>query len=436
MNSHQFLRHFERFLDSFPLAKNWKDPQTKCLIKVSGGVDSMVLLHLLLRSRGAKNLDILHYNHGTRENCQKEETLVQAIAKSYQCGFITCHFELSFKLQNFEQVARLMRKEHLLTLAPHYDLIFEGHHLDDSFEWSTMQALKVSDYKKCLGIPALVIDPKLQSTIVRPLMCLSKNQIINFAHEHHIQYFEDESNGDLRFLRNYVRHQIIPKIKERFPNYLKHYVDQKNAQAHALSIHLESRAKKLFPLQKKYLACGGLLLRTKQNPQSIHLYREEMRELLLSYALPPSGRSKIHRNLTALIDSIQTPFIHGEKSFRGPYSFPSRLVVFWFSSGVLYLGNEQTFSFFKHLDATWAELLQQHSTDHQNTGQILLKSQTPSRSIILKTKKITSSQWPVLIKSRSQKQKKGHPFFPLTSRLLKKTHIQISIGDNWEDAIV
>lgn len=196
-------------------------PNKSVVIGLSGGVDSMTLL-FLLKKLGFNPLAV-HINHKTRQNCDIEEKLVKDFCQSLNVPIkVYTYKHLS---GNFEHSARKFRykmfnKEKLPILT--------AHHLDDSFEWSLMQQFKSSSLHN-LGIP------KKNNNIYRPLLCVSKEEIYQYAQKNKIPFSEDESNQNIDFERNYIRNVIVPKIKEKYPNYLKHFLNQKKSLESILS---------------------------------------------------------------------------------------------------------------------------------------------------------------------------------------------------------
>ncbi|HLE10916.1 MAG: tRNA lysidine(34) synthetase TilS [Bdellovibrionales bacterium RIFOXYD12_FULL_39_22] len=201
----------------------------RAFVAVSGGVDSMVLLHILksiseIAPDRLKELTVLHINHGTRSSNLQEEKFVIKMASQLNLKTKVARLNFSLNQPNFESSARDERYLHLMRYLAPDDLLYTAHHIDDSFEWSLLSLLKSSSPESSIGIPVL------NRRVARPLMSLSKNQIKSYARECKILFLDDPSNKDERFERNFLR-PIIAKLASRFPQYLKHYVNRANQLA-------------------------------------------------------------------------------------------------------------------------------------------------------------------------------------------------------------
>jgi tRNA(Ile)-lysidine synthase len=214
------------FIDDYSLID--KD---NLVLGVSAGIDSMVLLVSLFRC--GYSCESVFINHGTRSTQNQDQNLVQKLAKHLKVKNSIFHLK-DLKKSNFENNARIERYKIFNYIAADSKLICLGHHIDDSHEWSLMQSFKSSNPKSSLGIPVR------NKNVIRPLMCLTKNQIIRYAKEVGIPYLEDPTNTDNDFERNYIRNEIVPRIKHRHPQYLKHYVNRSNELARLYKLHVNN----------------------------------------------------------------------------------------------------------------------------------------------------------------------------------------------------
>ncbi len=213
-------------------------------LAISAGVDSMVLFHVCLdlKSRGIiKNLSLIHINHQTRKETESEANYIKKLARKYDLKLF--YFKMNkVGSSNFEKNARDFRYSCFKKVKA--DNIFLAHHIDDSFEWHLMQKFKSSSLVTSLGIPTK------RGRFIRPLMCVTKNQIIHQAQKHQIKFFEDSTNKDISFERNFVRNCIIPAIAKKYKNYLKHYVIQYNQLAFDQGLHLKALTSDLEVIRK------------------------------------------------------------------------------------------------------------------------------------------------------------------------------------------
>jgi tRNA(Ile)-lysidine synthase len=218
----KFLDHINKFMKANKL---WPaNDSGKLIVAVSGGLDSMGLLSILRQNNPGYTLEVAHVHHGTRSQCDHELELVKNYCKKYQLKF-HCLKLASANKKNFEHWARSKRYEFFHSLLAPHDCLYLGHHLDDAFEWSLLSQLRSSSPKGLLGIPLT------RGAIRRPLLCVSRDQLVRFVHDSKLDYLEDESNLDMHYERNYIRHQVVPRIKDRHPRYLENFIARASSLA-------------------------------------------------------------------------------------------------------------------------------------------------------------------------------------------------------------
>lgn len=190
----------------------------KLLLAVSGGLDSMVLAHLF------KILDydiaIAHCNFGLRgEESDGDTEFVQNYAtKNLILHFITRFDTARFAADNklSVQVAarqlRYMWFDEILN-ENGFDYLLTAHHLDDSLETLLI------NFSRGTGLTGLTGIPQQNGKIVRPLLPFTREQIEQYAKEQGIAWREDSSNASDKYLRNKIRHQLVPMLKELNPSF-------------------------------------------------------------------------------------------------------------------------------------------------------------------------------------------------------------------------
>lgn len=189
------------------------DPSDRILLAVSGGVDSVVMC-ALFHNAGLR-FGIAHCNFGLRgAESDADEAFVEALAVHYNVPFHTVAFETSAfaKKQklSIQAAARRLRYEWFESLRLHfkYAFIATAHHRDDSAETFLINLVRGTGIAGLHGIL-----PK-QGRVIRPLLFAAKAEIIAYAGKHGLEYREDSSNASERYLRNRIRHQVIPALKE------------------------------------------------------------------------------------------------------------------------------------------------------------------------------------------------------------------------------
>jgi tRNA(Ile)-lysidine synthase len=177
----------------------------KYVVAVSGGVDSMALLHLLSEQPGVK-LTVAHFDHGIREDSTEDRRLVQSAAKEYDLPFVYHEARLGERVS--EATARQARYQflHQVQKSSNARAIITAHHQDDVLETAIINLIRGTGRK---GLTALSSRPD----IVRPLLDIPKQDIINYAKGQDLDWREDSTNQDLKYLRNYVRHKLLPRFK-------------------------------------------------------------------------------------------------------------------------------------------------------------------------------------------------------------------------------
>lgn len=187
--------------------------EKRLLLAVSGGVDSMVLLYLC--SQLDLSFAVVHCNFQLRgDESDDDEDFVKSQTDKLQIPifikkFDTKTFAEKEKL-SIQVVARNLRYEwfNKLLINNDYDYILTAHHLDDSLETFLINFTRGS------GLDGLTGIPQQNGNIIRPLLVFFRNEIEVFAKENNIKWREDSSNASDNYLRNKLRHDVIPVLKE------------------------------------------------------------------------------------------------------------------------------------------------------------------------------------------------------------------------------
>lgn len=179
-------------------------PPGRYVVAVSGGVDSMVLLDILSKDPSI-DLIVAHYDHGIRMDSGNDEKLVAATAKRLGLIYEAGKGELGENTS--EEQARKYRYSFLEAIKYKYgaDGIITAHHQDDLIETAFLNLLRGSGPR---GLVAIKINPKIK----RPMLNISKGEILEYAKEHKINWLEDSTNYDESYLRNYIRKNITPNL--------------------------------------------------------------------------------------------------------------------------------------------------------------------------------------------------------------------------------
>lgn len=175
------------------------------VIAVSGGVDSIALLHMMTQVTYHKII-VAHFDHGIRDDSAKDATFVGALASEYGFPYETLREELGSGAS--EELARNRRYAFLRSVAKkHAGHIVTAHHSDDAIETIAINIHRGTGWR---GLAVL------DSDILRPLLQLGKVNLIKYAQQHNLQWREDSTNASSAYLRNRLRrvtHNMEPAVK-------------------------------------------------------------------------------------------------------------------------------------------------------------------------------------------------------------------------------
>lgn len=190
------------------------------VVAVSGGIDSVVLLHLFGVVKDSLNLGlgVAHFNHRLRaKESDGDEEFVRVLAREAGLPFYRSSLppRSSTSHENLEAYARRLRYRFLEEVRKDgdYDWIATGHHADDQAETVLMRVMEGSGIRGLTGI-----QPR-RCQIIRPMLPFTRDQLREYAQARNLTYREDSSNLDRKLERNYVRHELIPRIRRLNPNF-------------------------------------------------------------------------------------------------------------------------------------------------------------------------------------------------------------------------
>jgi len=223
----------------------------KSLLAISGGVDSVVAAYLMHQAQ--LNFALAHCNFQLRgEESLKDEYFVKDLGLSlgvevHSIRFETEEFAKSNKLST-QIAARELRYNWFEEIKAKHacDFLITAHHLDDSLETFLI------NFSRGTGIDGLLGIPSKQSWIRRPLGLFSRKDIETFALENEIQWREDLTNASDKYLRNKIRHQIVPKLKEINPSLAQSFSDTLSHLSHTKALSDAYLKEKELKLKKQH----------------------------------------------------------------------------------------------------------------------------------------------------------------------------------------
>ncbi len=203
------IRRFQQFIKSESLF-GLKDP---ILLAVSGGVDSVVLCRLM--SDTGYKFGIAHCNFSLRDaESDDDERFVAGLAESYKVPFFTTRFDTGQAARDqglsIQMAARNLRYSWFEKVCTEngYRYVATAHHLNDQAETFFINLLRGT------GIAGLHGILPLQEKVVRPLLFATRDEIMQFAVRNNLEWREDSSNLSTKYLRNQLRHEVLPSIEK------------------------------------------------------------------------------------------------------------------------------------------------------------------------------------------------------------------------------
>ncbi len=221
------------------------DESDSLVLAVSGGMDSVCMLDIVAGFWPLDQLIVAHVDHGVRDESQKDAEFVEGLATKYGVRYE------GIRLQevgdgNLEANLRSARYEFLAKVREKHDAryVLTAHHADDQAETVFMNFLRGS-FVKGLGGMNLICNRKM---VFRPMLSVRRSEIEEYARK--LEFVEDPTNVDTSFNRNWLRHEILPAVEERFGGIVgrigmnaKFYKELKNVLATAVENWIELNLK-------------------------------------------------------------------------------------------------------------------------------------------------------------------------------------------------
>ncbi len=257
----------EKIVESTIIRHSLVNPGQRVAVAVSGGVDSMVLLHLFWRLQNQFDFKLyaLHYEHGIRKEQSIEDMeFVRIICNTLDIPLVIEQGDIvkmaKEKKMNLEEVARNSRYDFFSRCRREYaiDRVAVAHHKDDLVETFMLHLIRGSGPKGLCAMPYMRKDG-----VIRPLLDVSRQEIEQYAHQYKLRFRQDITNNDMHYSRNFLRLRLMPEMRTLNPklndaiarvshmiseeqNLLEDYTMQEYIQiAHEDGQHIEMDCKKL-----------------------------------------------------------------------------------------------------------------------------------------------------------------------------------------------
>lgn len=188
-------------------------------VALSGGIDSVVLLHLCLQKKEQKtikSLRAIHINHGLNQYADEWSAFCQQLCQQWAIPLYTKTVQLpDGRRKGTERIAREARYQIFAEYLYKDEYLFQGHHQNDQAETVLFRLLRGSDP---YGLSAIPQQRRLgQGFVFRPLLGNNRQIIREYARQHNLAWIDDDSNSNTYYARNFIRQCVIPLLQERWP---------------------------------------------------------------------------------------------------------------------------------------------------------------------------------------------------------------------------
>lgn len=220
-NSESFVAKVASAIDAGGLIS----PAARVIVGVSGGADSVALLHVLWMLGKDKNrryeIIVAHANHGLRTEAGDDAEFVREFSQHLGLRCVVENLDVTARAaqdkQGTEQAARTLRYEFFrrLGLKLNAQTVALAHHADDNVETILFRILRGTGLRGLGGMSASRPLDDCGVQIVRPLLDMRRNEILAYCHECNLAWCEDHTNLDTTYRRNFLRHELIPLVRQR-----------------------------------------------------------------------------------------------------------------------------------------------------------------------------------------------------------------------------
>ena len=337
------------------------------VIAISGGVDSAVLTHIFYELKlNFRTVFINHNQKGSEELRQSAQALSDILKLNHKC------IETDIEIDSSETLMREARYEALNNDIDEKEILVTAHHRDDKIETFFINLLRGTRLK---GLTSIALK---SNNIIRPMINISKSQIMKYAKENDIYFQNDVSNFDNSILRNWIRNELIPEVENRFPGNLNNKITD-------LILELEERTKEDTEIKKYIKYAPGYF----EIPACLLKHKSSKTNYLLSIISQLIGQSGLQ---TSDIKNIFKALSSGKQvSYFENWIVSQQLglLIFVNKEEWKFKQNTNSFGYFKFVTTEYCETRNNWSLALQNISndQISFESVSPGDFIILDNKK-------------------------------------------------
>ena len=337
------------------------------VIAISGGVDSAVLTHIFYELKlNFRTVFINHNQKGSEELRQSAQALSDILKLNHKC------IETDIEIDSSETLMREARYEALNNDIDEKEILVTAHHRDDKIETFFINLLRGTRLK---GLTSIALK---SNNIIRPMINISKSQIMKYAKENDIYFRNDVSNFDNSILRNWIRNELIPEVENRFPGNLNNKITDLILEIEE-STKEDTEIKKYIKYAPGYFEIPACLLKHKSSKTNYLLS-------IISQLVGQSGlqTSDIKNMFKALSSGKQVSYFE-----NWIVSQQLGLLIFVNKEQWKFKQNTNSFGYFKFVTTEYSETHNNWSLALQNISndQISFESVLPGDFIILDNKK-------------------------------------------------
>ena len=339
----------------------------KYVIAISGGVDSAVLTHIFYMLKlNFRTVFVNHNQKGSEELKQSAQALSDILKLNHKC------IETEIKIDSSETLMREARYEALNNDINEKEILVTAHHRDDKIETFFINLLRGTRLK---GLTSIALK---SNNIIRPMINISKSQIMKYAKENDIYFRNDVSNFDNSILRNWIRNELIPEVTNRFPGNLDNKITDLILEIEE-STKEDTEIKKYIKYAPGYFEIPACLLKHNSSETNYLLS-------IISKLVGQSGlqTSDIKNMFKALSSGKQVSYFE-----NWIVSQQLGLLIFVNKEEWKFKQNTNSFGYFKFVTTEYCETRNNWSLALQNISndQISFESVSPGDFIILDNKK-------------------------------------------------
>jgi len=291
-----------KFSEENPELNGTLKKSEKWIVAYSGGVDSRVLLDLVMKSKPENTpLVVIHVNHGLSDNAFLWEEKVKEVCDSYGVELIYKRVFIN-GTAGVENLARDARYAAIIEEMTENSVVFTGHHLNDHAETFLFRLFRGSGVTGLCGIPKT--RTLGQGIIFRPLLGFGRKEIESYAEHKGFNWVTDESNVDTKYSRNYIRHEVLPGIVKKWGNFLpvlNRTIDQLQEARDLLDEIAETDLVSISAVNKKHIDCKCISIEKLKK-----LSYPRMKNVLMKFCRDLEEGNQGSKRLDNLIKTIMT----------------------------------------------------------------------------------------------------------------------------------